>query len=69
MRLGDWLEVIDEAAGSYRKVGRLVDVTSSGRLTVELDDRVLIDVNAHQVDLSWSQLWPSLCDCLDWFSR
>jgi hypothetical protein len=69
MRLGDQLEVIDETVDFYHSVGRLVGLTPSGRLIMEVGDRSRIDLDAHQVDVAGrfpSHAWPLTPELLEW---
>jgi hypothetical protein len=71
MRLGDALEVIDEPSPAYRRRGYLVDFTRTGRLVLELDGPLRIQVDPHQVDVAGpmpADAWPTAMEALAWFA-
>ena len=51
MRKFDQVVVIDEVVASYRRVGRLVGLTPTGDVIVELERAREIELRPHQVDL------------------
>jgi hypothetical protein len=69
---GDEVEVIDETAAFYRKHGWLVDMTTLGKLIVLVNGVRLIEVDAHQVDISDLTLVNSTASFrapFDWLSE
>jgi hypothetical protein len=62
--------VIDETLASYRKQGRLVDLTRVGKLIIQLNSVRLIEVDPHQVDISGPSAagyTPGAWEALGWF--
>jgi hypothetical protein len=70
MGKGDEVEVIDETLASYRRQGWLVDLTRVGKLIIQLNSVRLIEVDAHQVDVSDPSplsFTPETWGALGWF--
>jgi hypothetical protein len=72
MEKGDEVEVIDETLASYRRHDWLVDLTRVGKLIIQLNCVRLIEVVAHQVDVSDSSAMsfaPGTWETLGWFAQ